>query len=76
MPKLRNRDPDADSKLKLQAWLAAGMAMKGIKSYEELANRAGMNPRTLIHRKLHPETMRMGEIWSLTRIIGGMRDDY
>lgn len=72
MPKLRNRDPDIERKLRIQAWLAAGMAMKGIRTYTDLAIKAGMQPRTLTRRREHPEDLRMSEIWAISRVIGEM----
>lgn len=57
----------------IRAWIAAGMALAGINTRKELAKRIGMPESSLQYRFAHPETLRLGEIWRLEKIIGSRK---
>ena len=54
----------------IRAWIASGMALAGIKTQKDLAKKIGMPASSLQYRVSHPETLRLGEIWKLEKIIG------
>ena len=57
----------------VRAWIAYGMAMAGIKTRKDLAKKIGIPAPTLQYRVSHPETLRLGEIWKLEKIIGSRK---
>ena len=57
----------------IRAWIASGMALAGIKTQKDLAKKIGMPASSLQYRMSHPDTLRLGEIWRLEKIIGGRK---
>lgn len=57
----------------VRAWIAAGMALAGIKTQKDLAKKIGMPASSFQYRVSHPETLRLGEIWRLEKIIGSRK---
>jgi len=57
----------------VRAWIAYGMAMAGIRTQKDLAKRMGMPASSFQYRVSHPETLRLGEIWQLEKIIGSRK---
>ena len=57
----------------VRAWIAYGMAKAGIRTQKDLAKRMGMPASSLQYRVSHPETLRLGEIWQLEKIIGSRK---
>ena len=57
----------------IRAWIASGMALAGIKTQKDLAKKIGMPASSLQYRMSHPDTLRLGEIWQLEKIIGSRK---
>lgn len=57
----------------IRAWIACGMALAGIKTQKDLARKIGMPASSFQYRVSHPETLRLGEIWRLEKIIGSRK---
>ena len=63
-------DPYEKQRREIRAWIDSGMAMSGIRTYADLARRIGVSAATMSRRYARPETMTMGDMWSLEHIIG------
>lgn len=72
MPKVKI-DPYADREKAVRAWIAGGMAVKGI-DQTELAKKSGVPRTTIGYRIRNPDTLRDGERWQIQKVIGTPKD--
>ena len=71
MPKIRPlNDPYDKPRRELREWICGRMAYHGM-TQRELSRRTGIPTSTLSDKLKHPENMKLSELWTLQKVLGG-----